>query len=290
MEYKIFDTHCDTLVKVLDNGADFYDNNGEVDLKRMRKYKGYTQVMACFIAPEYAKSARRRTMALIGVYEPINDGSVKTILSIEGGEGIKTVDDLLKYYRCGVRMAALTWNHSNHLAGGAHERDCNFGLTDLGREIVEKMNEINMLVDVSHLNDKSFYDIAEISKMPIVASHSCSRSVCSHVRNLTDDMFNVIVKSGGCVGINLYPMFLTKTRFAVIDDVVRHIEHFMSLGGESAVGIGSDFDGTDGCLPEGIKGCEDLHKIFDRLLQLNYTEEQVEKISHKNFERIFEKC
>ena len=291
MEYSVFDAHCDTLCKMTDEGADFYENNCEVDFKRMSTYKSYTQVMACYIAPEYKKTARRRTTALIDTYHKAVDtadlGNVQTILSIEGGEGIETVADLEKYHELGVRMAALTWNKSNHIAGGAHERDNTRGLTEFGKSVVKRMNELSMFIDVSHLNDRSFYDVAEISKLPIIASHSNSRAVCSHVRNLTDDMFRIIVNSGGCAGINLYPMFLTKTHNAVIDDIVRHIEHFMSLGGENHIGIGADFDGVDGHLPDGISGCEDLYKLFDRLLQLKYTEEQVEKISHENFERLF---
>ena len=292
MEYCVFDAHCDTLCKMTDEGANFYENSCEVDLKRMQKYKSYTQVMACYIAPEYRKNARRRTIELIDTYHKsakiADKGNVKTILSIEGGEGIKTIADLEKYHSLGVRMAALTWNKSNHIAGGAHERDANRGLTEFGRKVVKRMNEINMLIDVSHLNDRSFYDVAEISGLPVVASHSNSRAVCSHIRNLTDDMFKIIVNTGGCAGINLYPMFLTKTHHAVIDDAVRHIEHFMELSGENNIGIGADFDGVDGHLPDGISGCGDLYKLFDRLLQLGYTEEQVGKISHKNFERLFE--
>ena len=293
MEYSVFDAHCDTLCKMTDEGADFYENNCEVDYKRMSAYKSYTQVMACFVAPEYKKTARRRTKTLIDTYHKAVDGAdlgtVKTILSIEGGEGVTTIVDLEEYHALGVKMAALTWNKSNHIAGGAHERDVSRGLTDFGKKVVTRMNELNMLIDVSHLNDKSFYDIVEISDLPVIASHSNSRSVCSHVRNLTDDMFKIIVDTGGCAGINLYPMFLTKTHHAVIDDVVRHIEHFMSLGGENNIGIGADFDGVDHHLPDGISGCQDLYKLFDRLLQLGYTEEQVEKISHKNFERLFDR-
>ena len=292
MEYSVFDAHCDTLCKMTDEGADFYENGCEVDFKRMSEYKSYTQVMACYIAPEYKKTAKRRTLSLIDTYRKTLDnadlGNVKTLLSIEGGEGIKTIADLEKYYALGVRMAALTWNKSNHIAGGAHERDLSRGLTDFGKTVVKRMNELNIFIDVSHINDKSFYDVAEISNLPIIASHSNSRSVCSHVRNLTDDMFKIIVNTGGCAGINLYPMFLTKTHHAVIDDAVRHIEHFMELNGENHIGIGADFDGVDGHLPDGISSCEDLYKLFDRLLQLNYTEEQVEKISHENFERLFD--
>lgn len=290
MEYSVFDTHCDTLCKILDNGEGFLKNNCEIDVSRMERYKSYTQVMACFISPEHRKRAKQRTLDLINTYHVItkNKLNIKTILSIEGADGIKTVSDLERFYKLGVKMIALTWNYSNHIAAGAHERDTKKGLTDFGKKLLGRMNELGIFLDVSHLNDKSFYDALEISKMPIIASHSCSRAVCNHIRNITDDMFNMIKTSDGCVGINLYPVFLTKSEFAVIDDVIRHIEHFMSLGGENHIGIGSDFDGTDGIMPKGICGCEDLYKVFDRLLQLNYSEEQVEKISHRNFYRVFE--
>ena len=98
-------------------------------------------------------------------------------------------------------------------------------------------------------------------------------------------MFKIIAESGGVTGINFYPIFLTGCEEAVTDDIVRHIEHFMELGGENSIGIGADYDGVD-FLPDGISGCGDTYKVFDRLLQLNYTEEQVEKISCKNFERV----
>ncbi|MCC8169760.1 MAG: dipeptidase, partial [Oscillospiraceae bacterium] len=115
--------------------------------------------------------------------------------------------------------------------------------------------------------------------------HSNSRRICSHRRNLSDRQFKIICASGGCVGINFYPKFLSDDGNAGIDDIVKHIEHFMALGGENHIGIGADFDGVD-YLPNGIRGCEDTYKVFERLLQLNYKEEQVEKISHKNFEDV----
>ena len=293
MEYSIFDTHCDTLCKILDCNADFYENGCEIDLKRMSDYKSYTQVMACYVAPKIYKKAKDRTISLIKTYyrlvDNINLPNVKTILSIEGGEGIEDLKTLDEFYDMGVRMIALTWNNTNALSGGAHEMDKNIGLSEFGKKVIHRMNELGIFADVSHLNDKSFYDVIEYATLPIIASHSCSRAECMHPRNITDDMFLHIVNSGGCVGINLYPMFLTKTHMATIDDVVRHIEHFMSLGGENSVGIGSDFDGVDGHLPSGISGCQDLYKVFDRLLQLNYTDAQVEKISHKNFQTLFEK-
>lgn len=289
MEYSVFDTHCDTLCAVLDYNKNIQKNDCHVDIARMERYKKYTQVFACFIDPVYKTCAVERTMNLIDTFHKINlPKNVKGILSIEGGEGIYSLSALRNYYRLGVRIAALTWNNTNHIAAGAFETDENKGLTAFGRQVVEEMNRLGMLIDVSHLNRKSFYDIADITDMPIIATHSCSDSICSHRRNLTDKQFEVIKQSGGCVGVNFYPTFLTDKGKCTVDDIVKHIEYFMELGGENHIGVGADFDGVD-ALPDGINGVEDICKVFDRLLRLGYTDEQVEKISHKNFERIMER-
>lgn len=282
MEYYVFDTHCDTLCRLLDEGGSIEENKYHVDFKRTGRYKNYMQVFACFIAPEYRSCAVQRCLKLIDVYYKNN---IKGILSIEGGECIQSLSDLRNYHRLGVKIAALTWNDTNHIAAGAYEEDTSKGLTEFGKSVIKEMDDIGMLVDVSHLNDRSFYDIVNISEKSIIATHSCSRSICSHCRNITDDMFNIIKEKNGCVGINFYPPFLSEDQMAGIDDIVKHIEHFMSLGGEDNIGIGADYDGVD-CLPYGIRGCEDTYKVFDRLLQLNYSDEQIEKISYKNFERV----
>lgn len=278
MKYSVFDAHCDTLCIMEEQK----NGKSHVTAEGMSGYEKYTQVYACFIAPKYYSCAKERAIKLIDTYYQNN---LNGILSIEGGECIESAADIERYYSRGVRIAALTWNNTNRIAAGADESDKSKGLTEFGKEIVREMNRIGMIVDVSHLNDKSFYDIAKISTNPIVATHSCSRKICPHRRNITDEMFKIIAESGGVTGINFYPIFLTGCEKAVTDDIVRHIEHFMELGGENSIGIGADYDGVD-FLPEGISGCGDTYKVFDRLLQLNYTEEQVEKISCKNFERV----
>lgn len=296
MEYSVFDTHCDTLCAVLDSGKSIIKNDCHVDFERMQHYKHYTQVFACFIDPVYKSCAAERTMDLIDTFHRVKSDlppNARAILSIEGGEGIYSLAQLRNYYRLGVRIIALTWNYSNHIASGSMETDETRGLTEFGKKVIDEMNTFGILVDVSHLNDKSFYDIADYTDKPIIASHSNSRAVCRSKavcpveRNLTDDQFMRIKKSGGCVGINFCPPFLSESGRAGIDDIIRHIEHFMSLGGEDNIGIGADFDGV-GELPEGINGAEDMYKIFDILLRIGYSEEQVNKISHKNFERIIE--
>ena len=285
MEYSVFDAHCDTLCCVRDDGKAIEKNDCQLDLSRMGKYKSYTQVFGCYINPIYKEHALERCLDLIGAFYGSGLDKHGMILSMEGGEPIYDLAALENFYRLGVRIIALTWNFSNHIAAGVHEPDKSKGLTTFGARVVGEMNRLGILADASHLNDKSFYDIAALTRLPFIATHSNSRAVCAHPRNLTDEQFNVICQSGGCVGINLSPPFLNESKNADLDDIIRHIEHFMSLGGENHIGIGADFDGVS-YLPDGFAGCEDLYKIFDRLLGMNYSEEQIEKISHKNFERV----
>ena len=277
---KIFDAHCDTLCYLNDNNTSIDKNSYHVDRLRMGDDE-VRRVFACFIDPVYKNSAMERFIELSDTFY---SQDIKGILSVEGGEMITSLKALRTLKRLGVRIAALTWNYSNHIAGGVLNPGT--GLSEFGKSVVKEMNRIDMLIDYSHLNDRSFWDIADTSTAPIIATHSNSRNICSHPRNLTDEQFKAIIKTNGCVGINFYPLFLNDSKRADIGYIVKHFEHFMELGGENCIGIGADFDGVD-YLPDNIHGCEDIYKVFDRLAQLNYSEEQLEKISHKNFERVF---
>lgn len=259
-------------------------NSYNLDAVRMTKYEEYTQVFACFTEPKYRKNAAERFNSLLECYIKQDFRDIKPILSIEGADMVKSADDIDYLYSCGVKCIALTWNMSNLLAGGAD--DPTRGLTDLGKEVILRMNELGILVDVSHLNDKSFYDIAKINRGTLIATHSNSRAVCPHRRNLTDEMFSIICETGGCAGLNLYPPFLTDGVKCTSDDVLKHIEHWLNLNGENNIGIGADFDGTDDLLPSDIKGVEDMH-ILLRKTEREFGKEISEKISHKNMKRVF---
>lgn len=286
-KYTVFDAHCDTLSAITDFGGDIVCNGYNLDKSRMKEYKSYTQVFACFISPEHCQKAWKRFFELKSCFDKQTFEGITPILSIESADMVKSVDDIKKLKEYGVKILSLTWNYSNQLAGGADEKEK--GLTQLGKEVVKALYQNDILLDVSHLNDRSFYEAAELYKGPICATHSNSRYICNHHRNLTDEMFKIICNSGGCVGINLYPPFLTEKEKCLSADAIRHIEHFLSLGGENHIGIGADFDGTENILPEDIHGCEGLYRIFDLLEKEGYSNELIEKISHKNFERIFEK-
>ena len=199
------------------------------------------------------------------------------ILSIEGGEPIEKLEDIEYLKSLGIMMIAPTWNYKNKLGCGVLEKE-DTGLTEFGKKAIAKMNELGILIDVSHLSEKSFWDVCKISKKPICASHSNSKTIKDNPRNLTDEQFIKIRDMKGCVGINFYPPFLGDS----IDCVVDHINHFLSLGGEDNIGMGSDFDGVD-FLPKEIDGCQDMEKVIK---MLPYSTDIREKIAYKNFKRV----
>lgn len=278
--YKVFDAHCDTLCMIADNGENIKRNRYNVDKERMTQYISYTQIFACFIAPEYRNSAMERFIRLADVFDKQDFSGINPILSVEGGDMLRSLEDVDYIKSRGVRCIALTWNHSNKIAGGADEPEQ--GLTQFGRDVVRRLNECGIIIDMSHINDKSFYEIEKINTGILIASHSNSRAVCHHRRNLTDDMFKIIRDTGGVVGLNLYPDFLTESKICNISDTVRHVNHWLELGGVNAIGLGSDFDGVDDKLPIGIQGCQDYYKVLDVI-----DRGIIEKISHENFERVF---
>ena len=179
----------------------------------------------------------------------------------------------------------LTWNHTNEIASGigaTHEDD--LGLTRFGREVVSEMNELGIIIDISHISYKSFWDVCEISSAPIVASHSNAKSICNNRRNLDDDHIKAIANSGGIIGINFYPPFLTEDEEASIEDILKHIDFIAGLVGIDYIGFGSDFDGIE-ITPRDVHGPEGFEKIIERLLRLNYSEDHVKKICSGNMMR-----
>lgn len=282
--YKIFDAHCDTISRILDCGGNIKKNSYNIDIVRMKKYEEYTQIFACFIDPCYRKDAMGRFEAFLECYRKQQFDGIKSILSVEGADMVKKIEDIDYLHSCGVRCIAPTWNGSNLIAGGAN--DPQQGLTDFGKEAIRRMNNLKIIIDVSHLNDISFYDIAKINKGTLIATHSNSRVVCNHRRNLTDEMFKIIQETGGCAGLNLYPAFLTEKNKCTSDDVLRHIEHWLNLNGENSIGLGSDFDGTEDLLPGDIMGAEDLHILMEKT-EREFGKEITKKISYKNMKRVF---
>ncbi|MBQ7036897.1 MAG: dipeptidase [Clostridia bacterium] len=303
MTFKVFDAHCDTLTNLSKNER-LENFGGMVSGEMLRAYPAYVQVFAAYLNAEY-ENPLARAMEIADVFyretakcgmvpilngetlsKTIEEGGVGAILSMEDGRGLcGSLSVLRMLYRLGFRLITLTWNGENELGQGAVGSEGK-GLTPFGKEVVSEMNRLGMMVDVSHLSERGFWDTMEITKKPTIASHSNAKAICDHPRNLSDEQIRALIKNGGGIGINFYTVFLNGTEKAEISDVIRHIEHILSLGGADALGLGSDFDGI-GTAPEGLGTARGMQLLFDALARLGYKEELIEKIAYKNFVRIF---
>ena len=182
------------------------------------------------------------------IKENMDAGRISAMLTLEDGVCIDgRMERVQQLYDRGVRMIALTWNYENSIGfpNSVDPKLHALGLKPFGFEVVERMGELGMIVDVSHLSEGGFFDVAEAVKGPFAASHSCARALCGHSRNLTDRQLRVLGDHGGVCGVNFYSSFLTGTDFTAIDDILRHMEYIADKAGIEAVALGSDFDGID---------------------------------------------
>lgn len=308
MKIPVFDGHCDTLYRLTCLPQEqIAGNSGHWDLNRMGNFGPQAQFFAIFwdSAMPFTKRMVKRQLktfkrecriyrdrlqhctTISQAKEAWAQGKIAAFLSVEGAELIGcSLDGLQKAYNAGVRAVNLTWNHANALSG-SHIDQPEQGLTPLGKEYVQKMQKLGMLVDVSHLSDPGFWDVMEITKKPVIATHSNSRNVFSHTRNLTDEQFTAIMKYHGVVGLNAYTDFLGEPP-VTSDNLVAHLEHFLSLGGERNVALGGDWDGCSR-LPQGYTGIWNWADFYNTLLQRNYPEELVKNLFFNNMMRTVNK-
>ena len=303
---RIFDGHCDTILRCYENGGRFRKNGGHLDLERMGRYGNYAQFFAIFVSKEeaagkplfrifqeeYALFHREMSAnADLAVHcrtaeeaeAAWKKGRAAAFLSVEGAELLDCDEHKLeRAYELGVRAVNLTWNYENALSGSNAEAP-EKGLTERGRAFVERMQALGMLVDVSHLSDPGFWDVMALAKKPVFASHSNARALCGHKRNLTDAQFTAIIGNHGVAGLNMCPDFLGEDPDQ--DTAVAHIEHWFSLGGEKSVSLGGDWDGI-ARTPRDVRGIQDLDSLAQRLLRMNYREEQVQDLFCNNLMRV----
>ncbi len=311
MNFPVFDLHCDTADALAGFGraepAELRKNNAHIDLERASGLPGYAQCFACFtttsecvnpvdrfekkmmaIQRELMKneSAIRQVYSTKEIEENLSGGIMSAILTIEGPAGFGFDPELLEdLYKIGFRITTLGWNEKNPLTG-SHKTGG--GLTELGREYVKEAQRLGMIIDVSHISDEGFWDIMDMTQAPVIASHSNSRAVCNVSRNLTDEMFLAISKTGGVAGINLYSEFLGEA--ASIDTACDHILHFMELDPECThISLGGDLDGVD-TLPSDFFGVQDYPELVNRLLKRGLTEDQVYRIFWSNALGVMKKC
>lgn len=302
----LFDGHCDTILKCYLEGGGLRRQTGHLDLERRRGKGRWAQFFATFGSPEdmpgrslwevfleeYAlfrseldANADLAVFCRTGAEAEAAFAAGKTaaFLSAEGAELLDCDPEKLRLaHRMGVSIVNITWNHPNALSGtNAEEQDR--GLSEQGRAFVKTMGELGMLVDVSHLSDPGFWDVMEITDRPVVATHSNSRAVFPHPRNLTDEQFTAIINTNGVAGLNMYAGFLGDD--PDFDTVVSHLEHFLALGGENNVSMGGDWDGITS-MPRGMSGIQDVEKLYEHLLRRNYSEALLEKIFYSNLMRV----
>ena len=207
------------------------------------------------------------------------------MLGIENGYAIgKDISNVERFRKRGVVYMTLCHNGNNDICGSARYNDENLGVSPFGEQVIREMNRVGMMVDLSHAGVQTFYDTLDISQKPVVCSHSSSRALCDHPRNLYDEQLKAIARKGGVVQVCIYDCFLRKEGGASIVDIIEHLHHMVNVMGIEHVGIGTDFDG-DG----GVKGCYDSSELINltrRLLQERYSEKDIRLIWGENFLRV----
>ena len=311
---KRIDLHCDTLVMLSDGRlqGDLLHSSGQVDLSRLCASGAFLQFFAIFLKKspdgdlEKSRQKYARVRAFLDeslkkypdLFRLVTDRAGLDSLERSGGLGaVLTVEDgalieddparLEELYRSGVRLITLTWNFENCLGYPNSDDPAVMakGLKPFGLETVRRMNELGILVDVSHLSDGGFWDVMRISAKPPVASHSDARAVTGHRRNLTDAMIRALAEKGGVTGINLCPPFCgDDPGYTRLDDVVAHIRHIRDTGGIGVLALGSDFDGIPG--KQEIADCGQFDRLASALQKAGFHESEIDKIWYENALRV----
>ncbi len=366
----VIDTHADTPQRFVDENFDLSDplGGGNFNLESARKGNLGAEFFSIWVDPVPNKGQfAHRTLLLIdsvrqqvakhpdkmmlvtspaGIELAHREHKLAALMGIEGGHSIEDSLALLRdYYALGVRYMTLTWSNSNGWADSSGDIDdptvphTKEGLTEFGKDVVYEMNRLGMMVDISHVSDRTFYRTLVITRAPVIASHSSARALCDAPRNMTDDMLRAVARSGGpdskggVVQVNFYSGFISqayrdeqkkiepemkkavqdlKDKYkaegkeapdAEIDKLQRqfadriprpplsmlidHIDHIAKVAGVDHVGLGSDFDGVSGQLPEGLDSPADLPKITAALMARGYSAEDCRKILGGNLLRVF---
>ena len=209
------------------------------------------------------------------------------MMGIENGYAIgKDLTNVERFRRRGIVYMTLCHNGDNDICDSARGNNEHNGLSEFGVEVVKEMNRVGLMIDLSHAGEKSFYDALELSKTPIVCSHSSCRSLCDHPRNLTDEQMKALSRKGGVMQLCLYGGFLRQEGQATIIDAMEHLNHMVNIMGIDHVGIGSDFDGDGGII--GCASASEIINITRKLLAERYSETDIQKIWGGNFLRVMQ--
>lgn len=317
----MIDLHCDTLlISYLQKRYDMEDLPGMVDFRRMRAGGVTAQVFAIFMLPEemaqylpgrrlpddweYIHALRKILADNLAAHgdqaafaksaEDIrrnkSAGKLSALLSIEDGRALNgDLGGVDKLYELGIRISGITWNRTNCLGnpGGAGGEQA--GLTPFGKDAVRYMQEKGMIVDVSHLSDQGFWDVADICRKPFIATHSNCRAVCPHPRNLSDDMLRALADHGGVAGVNFMPEALCREgekQIGRVDRIVEMIRHVKNVAGIGAAAIGTDFDGFVG--EQEIPSSAEMYRLPEALKKGGFSEAEIDQVLFQNVLRVME--
>lgn len=301
-----FDLHCDTITTAMHYSGQLTDNHLAVSFPKNKEIKRHCQCFAIFCPdvisgddafnyytmakhffqnqlleyPEYLEQVENTE----NIKRIAETGKTAALLTVEGGRVLGgKIERLEELHKDGVKMMTLTWNGENEIGKGSVEQD--FGLKPFGIDVIKEMERLGMIIDVSHLSDAGLSDVLANVSCPIAASHSNLRSVCGHRRNLTDEFFKEIVRRKGIIGINFYKAFLNDDEEkATLNDILKHIEKMLMLGGEDSVCMGSDYDGCD--VVAGIEYMNEVPKLYDIICK-EFGAEIADKIFWNNAFRFF---
>ncbi len=306
---KFADFHCDTLLNIYLRGMNFAEENpfGHLDLPRLLQADHLFQCFAVFVDPKHGQEAAlRQTLRLIEVARE-KIFSLPQVRWVKGGEDIKTAvdggqfagllsiegadflgDDLFLLnlvHSLGVRLITLTWNGRNTIADGVKVGGSPGGLTEIGIRAVKKMQDLSIIVDVSHLSEKGFWDVSKSACKPFVASHSNSWAICNHPRNLKDDQIREIAGNKGVIGMNLCrPFVAEKKEEQTLETLIKHITHIAQVAGPEVICLGCDLDGIRE-LPIGMKDVRDVPRIAQLMGEAGFSEQEIQAICCDNLLR-----
>jgi membrane dipeptidase len=351
----IIDTHIDTPGYIADEGYQLAEEHHyyETDIPRLRRGHVGAVFFGVYVPQDFPPSTWvTRTLELIDALQEgvqrnskdletastaddiiriHRDGKVAALLGLEGGQLMSDSLPVLRdYYRLGIRYMTLTHFKTNDWADSSTDQSVHNGLSPYGRDIVREMNRLGMMVDISHVSDKTFYDAIETSRAPVIASHSSMRGLCNIPRNMSDDMLRALAHAGGVVFINFNTAYLDEKAAAAftrlhdardreiadmlalnrsnprrwelkraiqqrykgqlppvdIGSVLRHIDHAAKTIGADHVGIGSDFDGVSGMVPDGMEDVSKYPALVKGLIEMGYSDTDIRKIMGENLLRV----
>jgi membrane dipeptidase len=312
----LVDLHTDALYEHICGRKDITlrSDKGHLDFPRMKEGGVNGQILAVWVSPTELKPGEYCNFALKGadafdevcarcadIVAPARtpdefrqaaaSGRIAAVLGVEGGHALEgRVENLDRFCERGVRVLTVTWCNSNELGDSSSDESKPYnGLSQFGRQAVRRMNELGMIIDVSHSADKTVFDILDASAAPVIASHSGVRARRDFNRNLTDEEIRAIAAHGGVIGVVFLPYFLREPEDkATIEDVIDCIDHICQLVGPNHVGLGSDFDGFGGALP-GLEDVTKMGAIRVGLRRRGYAEDDIAKITGLNFLRVWDR-